>query len=93
MTGPLNGKTGEYARWVITLVAAALVSYFAFKERVAALDQREQDHFEAVQQTLKMMDRNNDQRFSEIKNYFDFIYQTGADAKTGEPYRVQGQPR
>lgn len=95
MNGPLNGKTGEFIRWVIGLGLAALVSYYtaigSIRERVGNIDTREQGHFDEVQRTLQRMDANQEQRFNELKNYLQFIVQTGADAKTGEPYRIQGQ--
>lgn len=95
MSGPLNGRTGEFLRWVIGLVLAGLVAYFtaigSIRERVGNIDTREQSHFDEVQRTLIRMDMNQEQRFNELKQYLQFIVQTGADAKTGEPYRVQGR--
>ena len=84
--GPLNGKTGEYVRYLIGMGIAALVAYFtaqgALQERVSKVETLEQSHFEEVQRSLQRIER-----------FMERIEATGADAKTGEPYRVQGSQR
>lgn len=82
--GPLNGKTGEMLRWVIGLMIAGLVYYFsgigALQERVSKVETLEESHFQEVQRSLVRIER-----------FMERIEATGADAKTGEPYRIQGQ--
>ena len=86
MSGPLNGKTGEIVRYLIGLGVAGVVAYFtaigALQERVSRVETLEQSHFEEVQRSLQRIER-----------FMERIEATGADAKTGEPYRVQGQQR
>jgi hypothetical protein len=89
-------------RWIATLVVAALVAYFAAigsirvsisdaNGRVLVIDQREQDHFDELKNRLQSMEVHQAERFNELKSYMQIIVDNGADAKTGEPYRIQGQ--
>ncbi len=93
MTGPLNGKTGEMVRYVIALAIAGFVAYFTAQKQVdnriavtesnvAVIKTLEQSHFDEVQRSLLRIERA-----------IERIEATGADARTGEPYRVQGSPR
>ncbi len=93
MTGSLNGRTGEMVRWVAGLVLAGLIAYLTAQTQiehrmtttdgnVAGIKTLEQAHFEEVQRSLVRIERA-----------IERIEATGADAKTGEPYRVQGQAR
>ncbi len=93
MTGPLNGKTGEYVRYLIALVAAGFVAYWSAQitiehrltktdDDLSSVKTLEQAHFDEVQRSLIRIERA-----------IERIEETGADAKTGEPYRVQESQR
>lgn len=55
---PLNGRTGEYLRWVLTIVVGAVVAYFsavgAMQAQIAVLQERETNHY---QELIKRLDR------------------------------------
>lgn len=100
MSGPLNGKTATILQALIMAAFAALVGYYsgqiATEKRmgqtdaaVATVNTREQSHFDEIQRTLDRNYVNSQQQFDELKSYLLLIVQTGADAKTGEPYRLQ----
>ncbi len=87
----LNGKTGEFIRYLLALVLAGTVAYFTAQNQiehrltstdgdVAVIKTLEQSHFEEVQRSL-----------TRIERAIERIEETGADAKTGEPYHVQRQ--
>lgn len=91
--GPFNGKTGELVRYLIGMGVAALVAYYTAQMQiehrmtstdgdVAVIKTLEQSHFEEVQRSL-----------TRIERAIERIEATGADSKTGEPYRVQGSQR
>lgn len=52
----LNGKSAQILQWIMTGVIAALVGYYtalgATRERLTAVETREQAHFEEIQRTL-----------------------------------------
>jgi len=58
---PLNGHTGEVARWIIGLVMLALVTYYnrdrEAGERVVMIDVREQIRFEENQRSFSRIER------------------------------------
>lgn len=91
MAGELNGKTGEYIRYVIGLGLAGLVAYYTaigtlresvsvVNGRVGVVEQREQGHFDEV---LRRLDR--------IERTMERIEATGVDRRTGEPLAIQRQ--
>ncbi|MGH9253671.1 MAG: hypothetical protein ACRD3C_03785 [Vicinamibacterales bacterium] len=55
----LNGKTGEFLRWVLGLAAACVVAYFttisAMKQEITRVEERENNHFEEVLRRLDVM--------------------------------------
>lgn len=97
MSGSFNGKTASIVQALIGAGAAALIGYYSGQiatnkaisdtnEKLTATNGRvdvalaqEQAHAEEV---LRRLDR--------IERFIERIEATGADAKTGEPYRVQG---
>jgi hypothetical protein len=85
----MNGKTGEYVRYLIGLGLAAMVAYFTAQTStehrmtqtngdVAAVRQLEQAHFEETQRSLLRIERA-----------IERIEATGQDRATGEPYSLQ----
>jgi translation initiation factor 2B subunit (eIF-2B alpha/beta/delta family) len=88
---PLNGKTGEFLRYLLGLALAAIVSYYtamdalkdavsATNSRVSVIESREQQHFEEVQRSL-----------SRIERAIERIEGNGVDRRTGEPFSLQRQ--
>ncbi len=103
-SGPFNGKTATILQALIGAAAAALIGYWsgqvATEKRmgqtdanVATVNIREQSHFDEIQRTLDRNYANQQQQFAELKNYLELIVQTGADSRTGEPYRIQRQQK
>lgn len=102
MSGPFNGKTAMILQIGGGIAIAAFIGYWSGQvatERrmgqtetaLATVNAREQSHFDEIQRTLDRNYVNSQQQFDELKSYLQFIVRTGADAKTGEPYRIQQQ--
>lgn len=84
-----NGKTGELLRYIAALVIAGIVAYYTAQIKtenhmgktdsdVAVLKTLEQSHFDEMQRSL-----------TRIERAIERIEATGADVRTGEPYRLQ----
>lgn len=96
----LNGKTGEYIRFAVALVIAALVAYFTAQVQVehrltvtdgnlAVLGMRQTGAVELEQSHFEDMQRS----LARIERAIERIEATGTDTKTGEPYAAQGRRR
>lgn len=95
MAGPLNGKTGEVARWLLGLVAAGTVSYFTAqgttRERIAVL--------ETEVKNVRIVQDKQDSSLIRIEGKLDFTsaeflqivreWRNGVDRRTGEPLPLQ----
>lgn len=59
MTAPsLNGKTGEYIRWIVGMGLAGIVAYFtvlgALQSQLAVVVERERNHYDEI---IRRLDR------------------------------------
>jgi len=48
----INGMTGEALRLIVTALLAAILAFFALRERVSIAETTEQAHFLQIQQSL-----------------------------------------
>lgn len=57
--GPFNGQTGDYVRWLIGVLAAAVVAYFttvgAIQAEVSAIKARQDSQFGEVLRRLDLL--------------------------------------
>jgi hypothetical protein len=88
MAGPLNGKTGEFLRWVIGIIGVMLVSYYTAQnstnERLTKIETR----WESIRESLVRIESRLDRRDEEDRQrYADWL--NGIDRRTGEPLPLQ----
>ena len=95
MSGPLNGKTGEFLRWLLGFVVAALVAYFtaqnAADQRITTVDVREQTRWDETARRLKVVEegqqqmRDSQQRIELLFERVVSDWARGVDRRTLEP--------
>jgi hypothetical protein len=65
-----NGRTGEFLRWVLTLVLGGLVAYFtaqgAIETRIAVVEERELNHYAEIIRQLHRMEAKQDRLDNKI---------------------------
>ena len=54
----INGRTGEYARWILTIVIGGVVAYFTalgtLQAQLAVVVERERNHYDEI---IRRLDR------------------------------------
>lgn len=88
MSGSLNGKTGEWVRWLLVLAFAAISAHFTADRKIAVVDTREEARFAETQRSLARIESAMQRVEGQYQRVLE-EWRDGVDRRTGEPLPLQ----